>query len=83
MLTVQSVLRESKLSTQKLWHSFVNIDGIKMNDGAIDQNKKTSECKAVLLFFKELMPLGNTYLDTVAFMSKHKKPLQEIEATKS
>ena len=54
-----------------------------MNDGAIDQNKKTSECKAVLLFFKKLMPLGNTYLDTVNFMSKHKKPLQEIEATKS
>ena len=55
-------------STQLLWHSTVTVDGVAMDEGAIDENKTKSERKAVIKFFKSFFPKGYTWLQVVAFV---------------
>ena len=54
-----------------------------MGEGALDEIKKKSESKAILLFFKSFFPKNFTWLDVVEFIKKNKDPIKEILELKS
>jgi len=78
-LEIDTKDRQQENNTTTLWHSRVLLDQIAIGQGALDLNKKTSQAKAVLLFFKAFFPASFTWLDLVAFVQeKEANPIERI-----
>ena len=78
ILIINTRDRQYDNSTSIYWQSTVTLDGDMICEGAIDQIKKQSQSKAVLLFFKTLFPEGFTWLDVVAFIKDKKRPIDDV-----
>ena len=59
------------------------LDSDIKGEGALDEVKKRSESKAILLFFKSFFPKNYTWKNVVNFIKTTKDPIKEVLELKS
>lgn len=77
-MEVKTFDRQQDGNTTIMWHSQVYLDNNVVGEGAIDKQKKISQSKAILLFFKSFFPPASTWLDVVELIKREKNPIQRV-----